>query len=147
MTWCLKKSLKRRKTTPRCPGHRWVIFCWCPVYWKFWLPVSQILGSFDSWCPGYRGVLTPGVPDTGEFWLPVSRIPGSFDSLVSWTPGESEIPGVWDTGDFRLVFWQFTDLFKLQAIATAFKAIIYQKSLWIFHLLYKYIWFMILKIS
>jgi len=97
MTWSLKKSIKRRQTTHRCPGHRGVIFCWCPVY-------------FDSWCPGYRWVPTPYVPDTGEFWLPMSRIPRSFDFRCPGYRGVL-IPGVPDTG-------------RVSNIATAFKAII-----------------------
>ena len=111
-----KKSKKKKNDSPvsGTPGSNFLL-------------VSGILGSFDSRCPGYRGVLTPGVPDTGEFWLP--GVPDTGGVSNPRCPGHRGV-----------VFWQFTDFFKLQAIATAFKAIIYQKSLWIFHLLYKYIY-------
>jgi len=68
------------------------------------------LGFVICWCLGYQGVTTLGVPDIGALLLPVSRtLGGSQESPVSR-------------------FSSVLTFFKLQVIATAFKATIVQKT-------------------
>ena len=108
-------------------------------------------------CPGHQGfffytifILQANLPSSGTPWIcqfsmsgihksQVCGTPGSQESLVSRTPevANPQCP----------VFWLLTVFFKLQAIALAYKAIIYQKSMCVFYLLHKYFWFMCLKFS
>ena len=86
------------------------------------LPVSGTPANRDK----FTGRKVPGVRDIGE----------SQTACVPYT-GESQITGILDIGksflDCSLVFY------KLQTIATAFKATIYPKIVEIYYLIYKYI--------
>jgi len=92
---------------------------------------------------------TPGLckpPVSRTLWIhksPVSQTPGSQESLVSMTLGSQESPVSPDNGE---LFFDCSLFFKLPAIATAFKEIIYQKSLCIFYLIYKYFLVHVFKI-
>ena len=111
------RSYSSFKMTPQHPEHR------------------EVANSRKSWTSGSRESPVSGTPGSQEF--PVSRTLGI--RFFTFFKTSSQLAFIWDT---RESFFYCSLFFKLQAIAKAFKAIMYQKSLCVFYSLYKYFWFM-----
>jgi len=96
--------------------------CRCPRHGKL-----QIADVLDTSFLNFK----PTCPQLGPRVVAGCRCPGTPESRrlpVSWTPESRILPVSRTPGSIFLTAHCFFS-FKLQAIATAFKAIIYQKSL------------------
>ena len=121
-----------RNHNSRCPRHQQNTDCWCPGH--RWNEKGQYRDTAE--------MQNAGVPDTGNR--------NTFTEgkiAMSGTTSEMQNACVRDieNREFLTIFWLFTGFFKLQTIATAFKATVYPKIGKIYYFLYKYILFIFLK--
>jgi len=110
------RSYVHFKNTIWRPGHRIVADCRCPRH--------RIVIVFQ--CPGHRIV----VKNTH-----VDKLPGHRIVEVYRCPRHRIVVVCRWPGHWIVVFWVFAGFFKLQPLATAFRAIIYEKSVCLFYLL------------